>query len=410
MVMAVVVMLSASASAMVNHPNDRVIEYILEHADTTFPLRFVVFGDPNNDNAHFPLLMRRIAALDPQPVFAICVGDVAAGGTSIGYANYIARIDSSDIPILTVIGNHEVNDSLGFERFQEYFGYPDYHFDFMGIRFLMLMDTYHSDTLDAYGENMRYMVTEEQVGWVDSALADFWGIKFVFLHAPPRLEGHNTIAGCLGGYGYNPPRSESHTDELTDVFRERGVRAVFAGHIHVYDRWQENGSLYGNTIYLITGGGGATLTPWPFSDPYGGSLYHFLLIEVSRDSSLSGYLYPIDESDTTGVPEPAPTYTFSYPYVRISEQSSSLFSDRVITATAISGAIDIRLPIPLGKGNYEIRLYDINGREFMDRTTQLTDGNRRLHLPLKKRLPNGVYLMRIDGNGYKISSKVIVVR
>ncbi len=68
-------------------------------------------------------------------------------------------------------------------------------------------------------------------------------------------------------------RSPFDRDELHRLFLRTGVKAVFAGDDHRYDRIEKE-----NILYLITGGGGAPI--YTFKDQ--GGYFHNVWISVKR--------------------------------------------------------------------------------------------------------------------------------
>ncbi len=279
-----------------NHPNSDVIERVIDEWDGTFPIRFAVVGDNYCDNFIFRSILKQIQHIDTLLNFVITTGDHAAGGDSAGYWNYISKIDSLTVPWITVMGNHEINDSLGWDRFIDYFGYPDFYFDLGDARFVALTDCYPAPEVVSGTENVYYKFTPEQLDWLEDVLGEWHGLKFIFIHAPPYLEGH-IIVGTLGSFGYSPDYEGSLTERFTDILKNNDVFVCFCGHIHCYDRWTPNNEAYGDVTYIITGGAGGDLTPWPYGEPYGGGFFHFLIMELREDGTLLGHIVRPDTID-----------------------------------------------------------------------------------------------------------------
>lgn len=85
---------------------------------------------------------------------------------------------------------------------------------------------------------------QEQLEWLEPALARSRApIKIVYFHHPPYAAG-----GHRG--------SESVRDIWVPLFREHGVTLVLNGHNHAYEH-----HVHGGIHYVITGGGGAWITP-----------------------------------------------------------------------------------------------------------------------------------------------------
>ena len=175
-----------------NHPNSLVISNIQTRWDGEYPMIFGVNGDNYYMNDIFTAVLRQMQYLADSLDFVITTGDHTAGGDSAGYILYISAIDTLDVPWVTVMGNHEINDSLGWNRFAEYFGYPDFHFDLGNARFVGLTDCYPAPGPVSGSENVYYKFLPEQLDWLDSVLADWDGYKFVFIHNVPYLLEHLT--------------------------------------------------------------------------------------------------------------------------------------------------------------------------------------------------------------------------
>ena len=89
---------------------------------------------------------------------------------------------------------------------------------------------------------------------------------FVFFHHPP--------------YSSSIKRgSDIHLQNLfSGIFEKYGVDIVFNGHDHFYER-----AVVGNVVYVIAGGGGASLyevgrNEWT---QYSASIYHFTVMNIS---------------------------------------------------------------------------------------------------------------------------------
>ncbi|MFH1538896.1 MAG: hypothetical protein ABIH66_08040, partial [bacterium] len=110
----------------------------------------------------------------------------------------------------------------------------------------------------------KYEIRDEQIEWLDGVL-DTDLIKFVFMHAPPET------------WLWDDSNFKTNAARFMETVERHGVRKVYAGHKHVYDRFTR-----GETEYIISGGGGAPLEPDvdTFYSRDGGAFYHALLVEV----------------------------------------------------------------------------------------------------------------------------------
>ena len=180
---------------------------------------------------------------------------------------------SRKAPIMPVIGNHDLG---GMNKFYKRYFHPGepavdpadghvFSFDYGGVHFAAIATNYPGSTVSA------------QYQWLenDLAAADMDpDIKFkvVFHHYP-----------LISGFDYL-----SYTDGetyLMPLFLTYGVNAVFAGHVHSYER-----SDIAGMAHVTTGGGGASLRHEnldPANNPYlvrWLTTYHYVKVNVTGDS------------------------------------------------------------------------------------------------------------------------------
>ncbi len=296
----VLILLVSSLLGIQNHPTDLVISRIVS-TPLRYPIRFVFIGDsrrsfnsgdPDADSI-FSIARQQIDELGP--LFVIHGGDFVQDGYRHEYAHFVSMIDSSSTNILTVRGNHELYADEGPLLYDSIFGETDYFFDYGRYRFIVLADCQQDSLTGNYGHYIDYLVTEEQLSWLESVLADARTrglISFVFAHVPPYQPGHDTTH-CLGYSNYYPrPNYEmSHTEQFSNLMAEYGVPIGFFSHQHLYDRHQ-----YRGVWYIISGGGGAPTYGYISPPPFGCACHHFLLMELDSTGVIHGKFYRIGES------------------------------------------------------------------------------------------------------------------
>jgi len=202
---------------------------------STFPktgaFSFVVYGDtqdelPNfSQNERHKLVADRIAQ-EEDVLFVVNTGDlVNDGNDSADWDRYFAasRAMGAKLPVYPAHGNHD-GDSLYYDIFQV-FSY--YSFICANARFTIL------DTIDS---------RSEQTEWLKTDLEDDQEWKFVFFHYPM----YTSEANHFGGW-------ENFKQDWEEIFINNGVNAVWNGHIHVYERYLENG-----VMYMVMGIGGGS--------------------------------------------------------------------------------------------------------------------------------------------------------
>ena len=342
-----------------NHPTSSVIAAINARWDGGYPIYFGVIGDNYDSNRIFKAVLNQIEYISDSIDFIITTGDHTGGGDSLGYYQYLSAIDTLTVPWLTTIGNHEMNDSLGWNRFIEFFGYPDFCLDIGDFRFISLTNCYPAPGPVSGWENVYYKFESEQLDWFESKLSEWDGHKFVFIHAPPYLDGH-IIIGTLGSYGYSPGYEESLTERFTDIIRDNNVYICFCGHIHCFDRWKASNEQYGNVTYIITGGAGGTLCPWFYGEPYGGTFYHFMLMELYEDGTLFGHMiFPDTVEDGVTTIEYDEIYSFELePPVGISQKQKIL--DEI--SKPYPNPFNSAVVVPVSYETKRITVCDISGK------------------------------------------------
>ncbi len=219
------------------------------------PVTFAVLGD-NRDN--FPVLeqvLRKIAA-DPGVKFAIHLGDLVQQGDLGRYRHFLQAVRQNlSLPLLAVIGNHELKEDPEGKLYTGIFGSRNFSFS-LGEHYFIIFDDTAKAGPDA--AQIRWLETELQKG-------QRYQTRLVFLHVPlfdPRGGEHHH---CL------PPESAAR---LLALFKEYRVTCVFAGHIHSYfeGRWD-------GVPYAIAAGAGAKLYG---TDPRH-YFYHYLRVTLKGD-------------------------------------------------------------------------------------------------------------------------------
>lgn len=236
---------------------------------------FVVVGDTRDGDEVFRYFMGLAERMNA--AFVMDVGDIVHSGTGEEYEQRLDIIESFDVPYVTAIGNHERHAPGGLDRYRKIFGELDYYFDYGGVRFVSVDNC-----------SVKYEIRDEQLEWLDEVL-DTDLIKFVFMHAPPET------------WLWDDSNFSQNAARFMETVEKHGVRKVFAGHKHAYDRFTRGG-----TEYIITGGGGAPLEPDVdiFYSRDGGAFYHALLVEVKGGRVMDVLLKPTPW-EVPGFPSPS---------------------------------------------------------------------------------------------------------
>ena len=353
--------------------------------DRTF--RFVVLGDtrPHGDSedpiTQPPQFKENIRAINLlRPDFVIDVGDLIRGYTDD--PNLIIRewedfdhtITAFKMPFHMVVGNHDVWNEESERIYNERYGQLYYSFDFNGSHFIVL-DSEQTHAMNNIGG--------EQLSWLEGDLAAHAEVNhmFVFVHKPLwRYEESNWNA------------------DVHPLLARYGVRAVFAGHWHVYTKSKERDGVK----YFITGGGGAEIV-----DPETlGGFYHFMHVSVG-----DGVEYAVVRPEGL---HPADVVTEEM-VVRVEEFQRSLtpsilitsegeFSEKVTLslsnpfATPIKGEINWNIPgASPWKANPSRCEFTLDEGENLELSFQLS-GNGQRAFPLPE-----IYCEVSDDNGLLVS-------
>jgi hypothetical protein len=155
-------------------------------------------------------------------------------------------------PVFYVVGNHDVDrEKFPISRFEEIYGPTISSFDYQGCLFIVLRIL-----------NRPYP-TRESLEFLESLLSarrhDYRKV-FVFMHVPP----------VWPGFSPGSARSQNQFVALCDRFH---VDYVIAGDYHGHARIKVK-----DTVYLVSGGGGARLVRGKF-----GRFHHAVVITVGPD-------------------------------------------------------------------------------------------------------------------------------
>lgn len=210
---------------------------------TPEPLTFAVLGDNRGNLPVFESLLRQMSR-DPDLRFAIHLGDMVEKGELPEYRAFFQSMRQIlQIPLLALIGNHELAGDPGGKLYTEIFGPRNFSFHLGDHYFIMFDDAGKSGPAD------------EQYRWLETELKKAGGYRtrLVFLHVPlhdPRGGKHHH---CL---------LPDCGRRLAALFKKYRVSHVFAAHIHGFfeGRWD-------GVPYSITAGAGAKL--------YGADPRHF---------------------------------------------------------------------------------------------------------------------------------------
>ncbi|MDE3088773.1 MAG: metallophosphoesterase [Chloroflexota bacterium] len=213
-------------------------------------LTFAVAGDSRDGDVIYSRLLQRVASDGSE--FLIHLGDLVPTGSASEWAHFRTLMKDFRLPFYPVPGNHDTQRAP-IDNYLKNSGAPaaHYSFDRGGVHFTFL-DT-DTGTLG-----------DQELAFLDADLtASRAPIKMVLMHHPPF-----------------DPAGGAHildrgNERFMQVVAQRGVRYVFAGHIHCYEEGARDG-----VRYIITGGAGSPLTCLPIA----GGFYHYVRVRVRGDA------------------------------------------------------------------------------------------------------------------------------
>jgi hypothetical protein len=190
--------------------------------------------------------------------FLVLLGDCVRNGRT-GFHQYLRAELAKELrmpwPTFYVVGNHDViknvkKDDVSISRFEEMYGPTNFSFDYQGCLFIVLR------ILD----NPHYS-TQESLAFLESTLSAWrrdYKKAFVFMHIPPPVS-QDIIA-----------RRFENSDKFIALCDKFKIDYVIAADYHGYARVQR-----GDTVYLVTGGGGEHL-----EKKMRGNFHHAVVITV----------------------------------------------------------------------------------------------------------------------------------
>jgi 3',5'-cyclic AMP phosphodiesterase CpdA len=232
---------------------------------------FIVFSDSRD--APELVMKNLIAKVNREDaIFAICVGDLVTNGTEEEFTFFIKRIKRINMPLLTVLGNHDIGKN-GKAVYYKLFGHLYYSFR-IGNSYFIVLDNANEKNIDP-----------RQMAWLKNELkkSQKYRYRFVFMHVPlydPRVG--NIVGHSLEDFNF--------AKKLNAIFDKYNVTMLFTSHIHAYLK-----GIWRKTPYIITGGGGAILhgvNPNRY-------FYHYIKVKVSDNGiqyeveKLPGYNYKV---------------------------------------------------------------------------------------------------------------------
>lgn len=201
--------------------------------------------------------------LDKKPKAVFNTGDVVNDGKKLAQWVDFNRVTSKlrkSVEFYPILGNHEKDSSLYYANFELPGNEQWYSVDYDDIHFIVLDS---NKNLDKGSEQYKWLKKDLEKSQKEN---DFVVVAF---HHPPYSTGKHT--GDEMGLGKS----------IVPLFEKYGVKAVFNGHDHSYERSKVKG-----IYYIVTGGGGATLYEQAKTSKYSQKflkIYHYCLLDKTKN-------------------------------------------------------------------------------------------------------------------------------
>jgi tartrate-resistant acid phosphatase type 5 len=215
-------------------------------ATTTTTVRFAIITDYGTDNGNELKVANMVKGWNPD--FIITLGDnnaLGSGGWSRAIGKYYGTYVSTG-RFYPSIGNHD--SDAGISGYTAYFTLPgnERYYDFV-------KGPIHFYAINSVNEPDGTSSTSKQANWLKGKLTtstSTWDL--VYFHYPP----------------YTSNSVHSSTTGMRWDFKNWGADIILNGHVHEYERLQENGLTY---ITGLPGGQG----PYSFSKTISGSQFRY---------------------------------------------------------------------------------------------------------------------------------------
>jgi Calcineurin-like phosphoesterase len=215
----------------------------------------------------------------------------------------------NDIPVLPVVGNHEVaNDTIyGFKNYESVFGMPRFYtVEFKDLVIYVLDSDYIIDQKDLIPDDIQedlfktWFVSENQnkKSWLEKELSSHdQKFKIIAMHHSPFMLGWHFKDWYAEKNGNDLVGKRK---KLIDLLDKHNVQVVFSGHEHYY---QHNVLKGKNDIhFIISSGGGVPIRALPSEQSIRQKLTQYASegykIEVFKQESVNHYTSVTIEDDT----------------------------------------------------------------------------------------------------------------
>ena len=206
---------------------------------------FVVLGDNRGNPAIFQCVLKE--AVQHKPDFIIHTGDLTTWGR---YDEYMAALEITEnyqVPIVFIIGNHEMVSKYGVRWFKHIFGPLNFYFDIGRYRFVCINN--NNEVVELFFE--KFTGKAKEVDKKDEGIKNLETLlhvkkqNFIVMHVPPPADI----------FRFHSFFRNSELFMNTVKRNASCISRIFCGHIHGYGE-----TVYGGVPCIVTGGAGAELS------------------------------------------------------------------------------------------------------------------------------------------------------
>ena len=272
-----------------NRPTSEVIKRI-QLSGVSVPFSFAIVADTRPPGTRVFAAMRThmLRQANPRPAFVIVNGDFIGDGLRHEFVDYARTIDAFGLPVLSVIGNHEIWEGEGLQHYRRIFGAEDFHLDVGGCRFVAV----NNSSLAPKGSVAGFLLTRQRLRWIRDLVRQ-QQCTFVIMHVPPYMPSfygyplapydHDFFRGPLGFV--NAPA-------LAAMMQHHHVRMGIFAHSHSFANYTREG-----VRYLVSGGGGAEIGARHNAPPHAAVEHHYVVVTVhDKRGSHSGQVYVLQQN------------------------------------------------------------------------------------------------------------------
>jgi predicted phosphodiesterase len=241
---------------------EKIQQSVMERDDFSF----VVLGDNRGNPRTFQRVLKE--AVQQKPDFIIHTGDLTNWGRYDEYTAVLEIIENFQVPIVFIIGNHEMVSKYGVRWFKHIFGPLNFYFDIGRCRFVCINnndEVVESFFKDIAGKAKEADKKDEGIKKLET-LIHVKKQNFIVMHVPPPADI----------FQFHSFTRNSELFMNTVKRNASCISRIFCGHIHGYGE-----TVYGGVPCIVTGGAGAELT-----EPHKGiiSKFNYVLVNVKGEA------------------------------------------------------------------------------------------------------------------------------